>query len=46
MVTNLRADLDDKEFHRFKRIKAEMAASTNDKAIVGLMDFYEQNSDD
>jgi len=45
MVTNLRADLDDEEFHRFKRIKAELGASTNDKALVGLMDFYDQNSD-
>jgi hypothetical protein len=41
MAKNLRADIDESEFHRFKRIKAELGASTNDAAIVKLMNRFE-----
>lgn len=42
MSKNLRADMDEEQFHRFKALKAELAATTNDDAIVGLMDAYEE----
>lgn len=46
MVKNLRADMSESEFHRFKALKAEMEAKTNDEAIVELMDSYESDEDD
>jgi hypothetical protein len=46
MVRNLRADMEDTEFTRFKRIKAELGAENNDDAIVALMDLYEEVNDD
>lgn len=46
MVRNLRADMEDTEFTRFKRLKAKLGAENNDDAIVALMDFYEDNNDD
>lgn len=39
---NLRATMIETQFHRFKRIKSELGASTNDEAIVELMDTYEE----
>jgi len=41
MGKNLRIDVTDNEFHRFKRLKAELGADTNDEALVALMDSHE-----
>lgn len=46
MAKNLRADMTENEFQRFKATKAELGADTNDEAIIELMDFYESNKDD
>lgn len=46
MVKNLRCDMSESEFNRFKRIKAEIGSTTNDQALVHLMDLYEDINDD
>lgn len=40
-MKSLRAEMVEDQFHRFKRIKANMEVDTNDSAIVQLMDSYE-----
>jgi hypothetical protein len=44
MAKNLRSRLDESEFQRFKRIKAELGAGTNDEALSELMDLYEKDN--
>jgi hypothetical protein len=43
MAKNLRCDLNQSQFLRFKRIKAESNSMTNDEALVHLMDAYEED---
>jgi len=46
MTRNLRADMADDQFRRFKEIKASMVgAQNNDEVIVNLMDCWEENND-
>jgi len=44
MVRNLRVQLDEDEFNRFKSILGQVGADTNDEALVELMDFYDEYS--
>jgi len=44
MAKNLTSRLDESEFQRFKRIKAELGAGTNDEALSQLMDLYEKHN--
>jgi hypothetical protein len=44
MTKDLRSTMDESQFRRFKSLKARLGASTNDEAIVVLMDFYEDNN--
>lgn len=46
MAKNLRCDMSESEFNRFKRIKAEIGSATNDEALVRLMDIYEESNDE
>jgi len=46
MKKNLRADMAEESFHRFKSIKGKLGASTNDEAIELLMDKYEEYEGD
>lgn len=45
MSKNLRASMTEEEYHRFKAVKAELSANTNDEAIVRLMDLYQSDSE-
>jgi hypothetical protein len=46
MAKNLRCDMTESEFNRFKKIKAETGSSTNDQTLVHLMDLYEEVNDE
>lgn len=39
---DLRATMDEADFHRFKKVKSELEADRNDEAIVELLDIYKQ----
>jgi len=45
MSKNLRADMDEEQFYRFKALKGKLGVTTNDEAIVELMDTYEADED-
>lgn len=38
---NLRATMDEDDFHRFKGVMSRLKADTNDEAIVALMDEFQ-----
>lgn len=46
MVKNLRCDLSESEFNRFKKIKAQIGSRTNDEALKHLMDMYESEDNE
>lgn len=39
----MRASMDEEEFHRFKRMKGQFGKTTNDGALVALMDSHESD---
>lgn len=45
MGKSLHADMDEAAFWRLKGLFGELEASTNDEAIIALMDFYEENKE-
>lgn len=40
---NLRAEMDESDFHRFKTVKSRLQADTNDEAIIALIEEYESS---
>lgn len=39
---DLRATMDEADFHRFKKVKSDLEADRNDEAIVELLDLYQR----
>lgn len=39
---DLRATMDEADFHRFKKVKSELEVDRNDEAIVELLDLYKR----
>jgi len=43
MVKNLRAEMEDESFRKFKGLLYELDADTNDEALERLIEIYEAN---
>lgn len=44
-IVNLRATMDSSDFNRFKSVKSELGADTNDEAIMALVEEYQSSPD-
>lgn len=40
---NLRAEMDEDDFHKFKSVMSRLKAKTNDEAIMTLIDEFESH---